>query len=203
MDIVDIASIAPPFDLRALRRPIPSIIFQAEILTLGESVKEGALVQAVGPAWFEIVKLLRTDPETAFKTDPRKWEEIIAGAYDRAGFEVTLTPRSGDHGADVIAVKRGRFSMRIIDQVKAYRRGHRVKADDVRALIGRLSSDLGATKGIVTTTSDFAPMIQEDPFIKPLIPFRLELVNGERLAEWLNGLAIGDTSQEIASFEGS
>ena len=58
--------------------------------------------------WFEIVKLLKADPSLAFQIPPRKWEEIIAGAYKKAGFEeVTLTPRSGDHGRDIIAVKQG------------------------------------------------------------------------------------------------
>jgi len=47
------------------------------------------------------------------------WEEIIAGAYKKAGFdEVTLTPRSGDLGRDVIAIKKGLGSVRVIDQVK-------------------------------------------------------------------------------------
>jgi restriction system protein len=35
-------------------------------------------------------------------------EEIVAGAFKRARYdEVTLPPRSGDFGRDVIAVKHG------------------------------------------------------------------------------------------------
>jgi hypothetical protein len=34
---------------------------------------------------------------------------------------VTLTPRSGDHGRDVIAIKKALGFVRIIDQVKAYK----------------------------------------------------------------------------------
>jgi restriction system protein len=56
-------------------------------------------------------------------------KEIIAGAYHRSGFdEVILTPRSGDHGRDVIAIKKGIGSIRVIDQVKAYKPGHLVTA---------------------------------------------------------------------------
>ena len=32
-------------------------------------------------------------------------------------------------------------------------------------------------------------MIHEDPYIKPLIPYRLELVNGQKLSDWLTDLA--------------
>ena len=61
----------------------------------------------------------------------------MAGAYSKAGFdEVTLTPHSGDFGRDVIAIKRGIGSIRVIDQVKAYKKGHLVTANDVRALHG-------------------------------------------------------------------
>ena len=120
----------------------------------------------------------------SYQIDPRKWEEIIAAAYDRAGFEeVTLTPRSGDFGRDVISIKRGFFAIRILDQVKAYKPGHLVDANDVRAMIGVLCTDQAATKGIVTTTSDFAPRIYEDPSIKPHIPYRLELINGLTLID--------------------
>jgi HJR/Mrr/RecB family endonuclease len=48
----------------------------------------------------------RKTPEFAFKMPWERLEELVAGAYKRAGFEeVTLTPRSGDHGRDVIATK--------------------------------------------------------------------------------------------------
>ncbi|MDR4485370.1 MAG: restriction endonuclease [Nitrospirales bacterium] len=96
---------------------------------------EGQLIKAVAWPWFEIIALLSRDPSLAYEIKDRKWEEIIAGAYQKAGFdEVTLTPRSGDLGRDIIAVKRGVGTVRIIDQVKAYGPNHLVTANDVRAL---------------------------------------------------------------------
>lgn len=53
---------------------------------------------------------------------------------------MTLTSQSGDRGRDVIAEKADWGSIRIFDQIKAYKSGHLVQADDVRALIGVLSS---------------------------------------------------------------
>jgi restriction system protein len=79
----------------------------------------------------------------------------------------------------VIAVKNGVGCVKIIGSVKAYKPGHLVKHEDVRALLGVLSGEQNASKGIITTTSDFAPKIKSDPFIKPFMPTRLELMNGE------------------------
>lgn len=66
--------------------------------------------------------------------------------------------------------------------------GNLVKHDDARALLGVLSGERDVSKGIITTTSDFASRIVSDPFIKPFMPTRLELLNGERLQKWLASL---------------
>jgi restriction system protein len=166
----------------------PSLLLQT-LFEPGAQTNEGTLIEAVALPWFDIIAFLKTDPSIAFQIPWEKWEEIIAGAYKNAGFEeVTLTPRSGDYGRDVIAVKKGICSIRVIDQVKAYKPPHLVAANDVRALIGVLHGD-GASKACLSTTSDFAPMIRTDPLIVPFIPSRLELVNGTALVSRLEELA--------------
>ncbi|MCG6881695.1 MAG: restriction endonuclease [Deltaproteobacteria bacterium] len=153
-----------------------NLLLQTSIIP-GPKTSEGRLIEAVAIPWFEIIFRIKDDPSIAYQIPSERWEEIIAGACKRAGFdEVTLTPRSGDLGRDVIAVKKGIGHVRIIDQVKAYKPGHLVKANDVRALMGVLHGD-GASKGFLTTTSDFAPRIKEDPLITPFIPARLEHLN--------------------------
>ena len=167
----------------------PSVLLQA-VVTLGEKTVEGHIIKAVAPAWAEIIRLMEEDPDILFKIDPRKLEEMIAGAYERAGFdEVILTPRSGDLGRDVIASRKDWGRVRFIDQVKAYKPNHLVTAEEVRALGFVLNSDQNTTKGFVTTTSDFAPKIAEDPLIKPHMPYRIELVNGTELVRRLSELA--------------
>jgi restriction system protein len=164
-------------------------LLMQSVVVPGTTTAEGQLIEAVTFPWVEIIELLKNDRAIAYEITPRKWEEIVAGAYTKAGFdEVTLTPRSGDYGRDVIAVKRGLGFVRVIDQVKAYKPGHLVTADDVRALMGVLHGD-GASKGFLTTTSDFAPKLQEDPLIVPYIPSRLELINGRMLFRRLQDLA--------------
>jgi restriction system protein len=155
------------------------------------STSDGELVRAFSIPWRAIVDMLRKDWNVAAQISPRQWEELIAGAFDRAGYEeVTLTPASRDHGRDVIAVKRGVCCARIIGSVKAYRSDHLVGHDDVRALAGVLSGDPKATKGILTTTSGFAPGIAKDPFLSPLMPYRIELMDGKALQAWMEALAL-------------
>jgi restriction system protein len=160
---------------------LPGLLMQTVIVP-GEKTAEGTLIAAVAVPWFDIVEKVLADPAIAFQLPWEKWEEIIAGAYKKAGFdEVTLTPRSGDAGRDVIAVKKGLGFVRVIDQVKAYKPPHLVTANDVRALVGVLEMD-GASKGFLTTTSDFAPRIKEDPLILRIPVGRLQLINGTELA---------------------
>jgi restriction system protein len=107
----------------------------------------------------------------------------------KAGFdEVILTPRSGDLGRDIIAIKRGFGSIKFIEQVKAYNPGHIVTADEVRALLGVLQAEQDASKAIFTTTSTFAPRIEADKLIKPFIPTRLELIDKAKLLQRLEDI---------------
>jgi restriction system protein len=173
---------------------ITNLLLQT-IVVPGSKTIEGRLIEAVAVPWFKIIELLKNDPSVAFQIPPDKWEEIVAGAYRSAGFEeVTLTPRSHDHGRDVIAIKKGLGNVRVIDQVKAYKAGNLVTADDVRALMGVLHGD-GASKGFLTTTSDFAPRLRSDPLISPFIPSRLELIDGKALLARLEELAAKDNQK--------
>jgi restriction system protein len=123
-----------------------------------------------------------------FVNDPRKFEEFIAAAYRADGWDkVILTPRSGDLGRDVIASRQDPTPIRLLDQCKAFSPGYVVEANDVRALFGVVSKDLNASKGVVTTTSTFAPGIEKE--FKDEYPYRLDLRDGEKLMEWLRSIA--------------
>ncbi len=169
----------------------PEILLQAVLIVPGERTTEGHLIEAVAPAWFEILNQLERDPTFLYKFSKydRKFEELIAGAYEREGWtEVILTPRSGDKGRDVIASKSGFGKIRIVDQAKAYSPNHRVTAKDVDALLGVLTREPNVSKGIVTTTSNFAPGIEKNESVKKLMPYRLELRDGKQLTNWLLAL---------------
>jgi restriction system protein len=182
-------SILPSFAVSSLRHAdAPALLLQT-VVTLGDKVPEGQIIEAVAVPWFEIVRLISKDPNAMHQIDWRKWEEIIGGAYRALRYDVVMTPRSGDLGRDLIATSTDGFSIRIIDQVKAYAPGNLVSANDVRAMTGVLAGDQNVSKGYVTTTSGFAPGIFSDPFIKPFMPHRLELRDGPDLIKWLTDIA--------------
>lgn len=89
----------------------------------------------------------------------------------------------------MIATKHGFGSIRILEQVKAYAPGTKVTHDQVRAMLGVLAIDQNASKGLITTTSDFQPLVRTSEDFKPFIPHRLELKNGAELREWLSKIA--------------
>jgi restriction system protein len=159
------------------------LILQAIIVTSGDKTNEGRLIQGVTIPWFEILRELDRDPQFLLRLTWRKFEEFIAGAYTKAGYsEVILTPPSGDGGRDIIATNSF-GQIRIIDQVKLYSPGREVTPDDVRALAGVLTRDRNVSKGIVTTTSIFAPSVYKE--WEAWMPYRLELKNGIELRNWL------------------
>ena len=173
------------------RFPTPHSEFLIKsLLHFADRSKEGILVRAVAVPWFEIMAMLRQDPEAVYKIPARTWEEIIAGAYERAGFdEVILTPRSGDKGRDIVATKSGIGSIRIFDQVKAYSAKRVVSADEVRAMLGVITGAQNVSKAVITTTSHFAPRVESDEYLSPYIPYRLELKARDRLLPWLDELS--------------
>jgi len=168
----------------------PAVLLRAVVVNLGDQTDDGPLVEGVSVAWFEIVKELARDADFLFKVPWRKLEELIAGAYERDGWpEVVLTPRSGDRGRDVIATKPGIGSIRIFDQVKAYAPGHRVAADEVRSLLATLEVERNVSKGVLTTSSEFAPGILKNSGLAGFMPNRLELKDGASLLRWLSEIA--------------
>jgi restriction system protein len=154
---------------------------------------EGLLVKSYGAAWMEIANFLGNNWTAAYDVDPRTWEEILAGALDKQGFKVTLTPRSGDYGRDVIAEKGGIGSMRILGSMKAYAPDRLVPREHVHEVLGVVETER-ATKGMIVTTSDFAPHLFDAPGLAAAIPNRLELINGVQLQNWLKDLTSISTS---------
>jgi restriction system protein len=150
---------------------------------------EGLLIKSYAAVRVEIAQRLGEDWNLAFQLNDRQWEEMLAGAMSAAGYEVTLTPRSGDHGRDVIAVKHGIGCVRILGSMKAYAPNRLVDRAHVHEMLGVLTAEANVSKGIIATTSDFAPRIEEAPGMKQVIPHRLELINGLRLQRWLTDLS--------------
>src|SRR5579859_2292435 len=95
-------------------------------------------------------------------------------------------PRSGPH-CDTVRY-RGRTTPRFRETLRG---GPSCRCRSLPLSSWVLSADISATKGIITTTSEFAPGVYTDPFIAPTIPYRLELMDGNRLQQWLRELSLG------------
>ena len=169
------------------------LLLQTIVTSVGKT-EDGDIIRVVAAPWRGIAQALLKDPDLAYKLDPRQLEEMVAAAWDQAGAaEVILTPRSGDLGRDVIATFEGLGTFRnvgtlwLLDQVRRYGPTTLVTAEHARALVGVIEADK-ATKGFLTTTSDFAPELHEDRLLKPYIGARLELVNRAKLLAWFEGL---------------
>ena len=95
------------------------IIPEGRLIVPEREVAEGTLIRSISSVWAEIAQRLRSDWSVAHQMTPRQWEEMVAGALKKYGYdEVILTPRSGDYGRDVIAKKHGVGCVKIIGSVK-------------------------------------------------------------------------------------
>jgi restriction system protein len=169
----------------------PDVLMWFPMVAHLRSVPEGKLIGKPTVPWFELQRQLAKDAEFLFwfAQYPRKFEEFIAGMYHLDGWnDVILTPRSGDYGRDVIATTYGSCSVRVLDSVKAHSRGKLVRHTDVRDMFGVICADPRASKGAITTTSDFEPRIAVSPQLAPFIPYRLQLRNGAQVLDWLKRL---------------
>lgn len=162
---------------------LPEVLFGVSLIVPDDTTPEGVLIQAVAPAWRRFARQLASDSNAFLLLDWRQTEELVAGAYYEEGWTVTLTPRSGDLGRDVIAHRDDFGSIRVLDQVKAYGPNHVVTANDVRAMAGVLSNDAKASKAVVTTTSRFAAGVAEE--FANRTPSRIELRDGQAFRAWI------------------
>lgn len=178
---------AEPLITSADRAALSNLALLTTSIVIPEKrVVEGSWIRVNDLVWDTIVDVLRDDWSQAYVIPHGKFEELIAGAFERAGYDqVILTPRSGDKGRDVIALKRGVGCVKIIGSVKRYAAHRPVRYDDVRALMGTLSSEADSSKGMVITTSSFPQDLANKDEFRKFIPTRIELLDGQRTLDWL------------------
>jgi restriction system protein len=181
-------------DITAIAESPKIIVLAHGALLIPEAnVPEGMLVKTYADLWIQLARELGNDWTKAFNLSDREWEEMLAGAFKRDKFdEVILTPRSGDHGRDVIAFRKPMVgSIRILASMKAYSPNNTVPRSHVDEMLGVLTRESGGTKALIATTSDFAPDLFAAPGLKELVPGKVELMNGAKLQKWLKTLTGG------------
>jgi hypothetical protein len=122
-------------------------------------------------------KIIEMDMRNNFKRlTPREFEKLVADIFERMGYEVGLTPKGADYGADVVA-KRGEDTL--VVQVKRFSLSHKVSNRDVQRLLGSMWK-YGANKAVFVTSSEYTGFAYEQAKDAPI-----ELWNHEKLCEMI------------------
>lgn len=147
-----------------------------------------ALVETYGPTLVQeandrILHEIARTPSRLNSIAPFDFEALMAKVFSGLGYEVEQTKRTRDGGIDILAIKSvDNVSLRFLIECKRYAEGRHVGVSLVRELFG-VKHDLGASKAIIATTSDFT---------KPAFEFarahqwELELKNRDGIIQWVN-----------------
>lgn len=111
-----------------------------------------------------LLQAVLTDPRHLQELTPRQFEEFVAEIVDGLGFtDVTLTPKSGDGGRDVIASRLvNDIPLTFYFECKKYAEGNKVQLDTLRALLGTVAHHGSeANIGVLVTSSTFTKGCRE------------------------------------------
>lgn len=102
-----------------------------------------------------LINQIKDDPSIIYGISSRKFEEIVAEVFQRAGYITELTPASNDGGKDVIAKRNvGGVHICLYIECKRYSPQDPVGVGIVKNAAATRSHD-GVNKAIVITTSRF------------------------------------------------
>lgn len=130
----------------------------------------------------ELLSLLKKNPEFLRSLPARKFEEIVAEILHKLGYEVELTPISGDGGFDIFAARKeaiGRFMYLV--ECKRYVPPNKVGVQVVRSLYGVVQQK-NANAGIVVTTSFFTSKAKE---LEQELKHQIQLQDYIQVQKWL------------------
>lgn len=109
----------------------------------------------------EIIRIVKGNPNLIWSLPPRRFEEIVAQILSKQGYEIELTPASGDGGFDIYAArKEGLGKFLYLVECKRYIPPNKVGVEIVRGLYGVLQAKR-ATAGAIVTTSFFTSGAEE------------------------------------------
>lgn len=152
-----------------------------------ESEEYRRVIVDVTSANEEILRLLKNEPGLAWKIPPRKFEEIVAAILDRQGYNIELTPASGDGGFDIYAARQdGLGTFLYLVECKRYVPPNKVGVEIVRSLYGVIQTRR-ATAGAIVTTSFFTAGAQE---FQRQVQHQIHLHDYLVLQKWIKDFAI-------------
>ena len=152
--------------------PSPQLVPSSELYPGGAEPAARELDVRIRAVSDELIRRLAATPELLYELSPRTFEELMAGLFERQGFDVTLTKQTHDGGYDLYLVQHtaaGRVLT--LADMKRYRPDRKVGVGVVRELYGTVEME-HASAGLLATTSFFTAGARE---FQQKLPFRLEL----------------------------
>ena len=95
---------------------------------------------------------------------PREFEMFVGDLFRKMGYDVELTPSTGDYGVDVVAKKDGNT---VAIQVKKYEQGNLIGTQVVQQTLGAMWK-VKADQSIIVTTSGFTVYAKEQAKEAPI-----------------------------------
>jgi hypothetical protein len=170
--------------------PITPERVEANLVALASPETVAALRAVEFAPIIALDRVLR-QPELMLSMDPRSFEAFVATLVDRLGFDdVTLTPRAGDQGRDVLATKHVHgIAILFAFECKRYSADRPVGVAVARALLGTIvHGSTRANKGVLVTTSRLTKGARSFILTEPA----LEGKDFDGLVGWLNELKTKD-----------
>lgn len=133
----------------------------------------------------ELLSRLAYFPEERFKLNPRLFEETVAELLSKMGYEIQLTPHSGDKGRDIIAYYNTPIaSMLMLVECKRYAAHRLVGPEPITRLWSRMFDD-HANMAMVITTSGFQSVAQKTAKDRG---YQISLKDGQDFIRWIDSL---------------
>jgi restriction system protein len=130
----------------------------------------------------EVRNYLLARREAVFSSHPRLIEDVVGEIFRSMGWEVLVTPYSGDDGIDIFL--SGAEDKLIGVQVRRYGEGRRIEAEQIRSLAGALQL-AGSRTGVFVTTSTYRAGAKKTAARFSAIGTKIELIDGKRFFELL------------------
>lgn len=153
---------------------------ESHVGTIG-SLRELDLTDISAPL-NEVRAYLLARRDAMFTVHPRVFEDVVCSVFSDFGWNARVTAYSGDDGIDVIL--DGPENDTVGVQVKRYKTGHRIEAEQIRSLAGALVVN-GMTKGIFVTTSSFRRGAKRTASQLTAIGYPIDLIDADRFLEAL------------------
>jgi restriction system protein len=150
-----------------------------------DTPEERQLISGVVMVTDDLLDRIDAKPDEMHSLTSRQFEELVAGLFERQGYEVTLTPASKDGGKDIYVAKRDTVgALMYLVECKRFAPDRPVGVGLIRQLYGVVEQE-NATGGILAATSFFTKGAKE--FTEKL-RYRLSLKDYIDLQKWIKQL---------------